>query len=338
MIHSTTPFAGPLAVLDDAEFNLRCLRDNPDSFAAEVQALRARHGGVLIRGLGFNGPVEVETIARKVCGSHELLAYEGERASPRSELGGYVYTSTEYKATEQIFVHNECSSRLEWPLSIMFACDLPAETGGATTLCDIRHVTRHLDPEIQAEFRQRGISYTRNYGGEFGVTVEYAFGTTDKEIIEAYCSARGISCQWLADGSLSTRFKRASHALHPETGEELWFNYATFYSRSALEPRLRRLLASVPDARRPFSAAWGDGEPIPDSVFDACRAAYEAAVYRFEWRKGDFLVLDNMLSGHGRDPFKGERKTYVVMADEVVRPEPMKVHTERPAELELELC
>ena len=319
--------AGPLAVLDDGAHNLSWLRDDRAEFAARVQDLRRQHGAVLIRGLDFATPAEVEAIARGVCDGMDLLSYDGERATPRTSLGGRVYTSTEYKASESIFVHNECSSRLEWPLCIMFACGVPAAFGGSTPLCDMRQVTRELDPSIQASFAQRGIAYTRNYGGEFGVSIEYAFGTTDRAVIETYCATRGIVCEWLGPDALRTRFSRASHALHPETGETLWFNYATFYSRSALEPRLRRLLCAVPDERRAFSAAWADGEPIPDEVFDACRDALAVATYRFDWCRGDFLLLDNMLSGHGRDGFKGERLTYTVMAGEVVRPDAMSIPT-----------
>jgi hypothetical protein len=318
---------GPLAVLEDGSRNREWLRDDPDGFAACLQDLRRRHGAVLVRGLDFAQPAEVEAIARAVCQGLELLSYEGERATPRTALGGHVYTSTEYKAGESIFVHNECSSRLEWPLCLMFASGVPAATGGCTPLVDMRRVTRELDAGIQAQFAQRGIEYTRNYGGDFGVTLEYAFGAMHQAGIEAYCAARGIACEWLAPQALRTRFRRAAHALHPETGEKLWFNYATFYSRAALDPRLRRMLRGVPEARRAFSAAWADGEPIADEVFDACRAALDAATYRFEWKRGDFLLLDNMLSGHGRDPFSGERLTYTVMAGEVVRPGPMAIAT-----------
>ena len=319
--------AGPLAVLEDGERNRMWLRDDPVEFAARLQDLRRQHGAVLVRGLRFDAPAPLEGIARSICRGMDLLSYDGERATPRTSLGGRVYTSTEYKAGESIFVHNECSSRLEWPLCLMFACGVAASAGGATPLVDMRQVTRELDADIQAQFAERGITYTRNYGGEFGVSLEYAFGTTDPAVIEAYCAARGIACEWLGPESLRTRFRRAAHALHPETGERLWFNYATFYSRSALEPRLRRLLRGVPEEKRAFSAAWGDGEPIADDVFDQCRAALDAATHRFAWQRGDFLLLDNMLSGHGRDPFQGERLTYTVMAGEVVRPEPMALAT-----------
>ncbi|MEM9824685.1 MAG: TauD/TfdA family dioxygenase, partial [Bacteroidota bacterium] len=33
----------------------------------------------------------------------------------------------------------------------------------------------------------------------------------------------------------------------------------------------------------------------------------------FDWEKGELLVLDNILSAHGRTPFKGERSILVSM-------------------------
>ena len=33
----------------------------------------------------------------------------------------------------------------------------------------------------------------------------------------------------------------------------------------------------------------------------------------FSWQKGDFLMLDNIISMHGRLPFSGERKILVAM-------------------------
>jgi hypothetical protein len=34
----------------------------------------------------------------------------------------------------------------------------------------------------------------------------------------------------------------------------------------------------------------------------------------FSWRRGDLLVLDNLLAAHGRKPFEGDREILVAMA------------------------
>ncbi|MNJ78479.1 Taurine catabolism dioxygenase TauD, TfdA family [compost metagenome] len=40
---------------------------------------------------------------------------------------------------------------------------------------------------------------------------------------------------------------------------------------------------------------------------------------RFDWRKGDVILLDNMLAAHARDPFEGPRKIVVAMGEMVER-------------------
>ena len=42
---------------------------------------------------------------------------------------------------------------------------------------------------------------------------------------------------------------------------------------------------------------------------------YEANAARFQWRAGDVVTLDNMITAHGRDPFQGPRKIVVALGD-----------------------
>ena len=52
--------------------------------------------------------------------------------------------------------------------------------------------------------------------------------------------------------------------------------------------------------------------------------AYEACAVRFDWRRGDVVMLDNMLTAHARDPFEGPRKIVVAMGEMMSR-EPLEV-------------
>lgn len=36
---------------------------------------------------------------------------------------------------------------------------------------------------------------------------------------------------------------------------------------------------------------------------------------RFDWQRGDVVMLDNMLAAHARDPYEGPRKIVVAMGD-----------------------
>ena len=115
----------------------------------EVQAALDQHGGVLLRGFGFTGADDLERLTAAV--SDGALAYQ-ERSSPRTQVEGRVYTSTDHPPDQSIFPHNEQSYNLTFPLKILFLCTTPAEEGGATPIVDVRQVYRLLDPELRRPF------------------------------------------------------------------------------------------------------------------------------------------------------------------------------------------
>jgi hypothetical protein len=50
-------------------------------------------------------------------------------------------------------------------------------------------------------------------------------------------------------------------------------------------------------------------------VLDELRAIYRQETIMFPWRKGDLLMVDNMLVAHGRAPYSGTRRIVVGMAE-----------------------
>jgi hypothetical protein len=74
------------------------------------------------------------------------------------------------------------------------------------------------------------------------------------------------------------------------------------------------LLAEYDEADLPFNTYYGDGSPIEPAVLEEVREAYRQESRRFDWRQKDILLIDNMLTSHSREPFKGERKIVVAMA------------------------
>jgi hypothetical protein len=71
----------------------------------------------------------------------------------------------------------------------------------------------------------------------------------------------------------------------------------------------------------PRNVCYGDGTPIDDATMELIGNAYEACAVRFAWRKGDVVMLDNMLTAHARDPYEGARKIAVAMGEMMTRPE-----------------
>src|SRR3954468_1065352 len=108
-----------------------------------IQRLVLRHGGILFRNFCAGEIAAFEQVSRAL--SPELLEYR-ERSSPRSQVGGRIYTSTDYPADQEIFLHNENSYQHVWPQKIFFFCVPAPMAGGETPLADCRKVYQRIDP------------------------------------------------------------------------------------------------------------------------------------------------------------------------------------------------
>jgi alpha-ketoglutarate-dependent taurine dioxygenase len=300
---------------------------SPDEQPADLLSLAARHREAIRQRLLFHGgilfrefpDVTLDTF-RRVIGalSGDPLKYQ-ERSSPRHEIKDSIYTSTDYPPKQSIFLHNEQSYNVTWPMRIFFHCVVPANSGGATPLADCRRIYRRISEQTRLKF-ENGYCYARYFGSGLGLTWEEAFQTDAKSDVEEYCQLNDISFAWEADDGLSTRQVRPALELHPDTGEVTWFNHLTFFNIATLGQATAQALLSFGKEQLPNNTYYADGSDIEPSVLEELQAAYEAEAVKFEWREGDILMLDNMLVAHGRDPFAPPREVAVGMAEPYTRP------------------
>lgn len=278
-----------------------------------IQTNLLNHGAILFRNFKVDSADEFESFALAISGG--LLEYK-ERSSPRSPVKGNIYTSTDYPADQSIFLHNENSYQHSWPMKILFYCATSAEQGGETPIADCRKVFQRISPEIQARFIEKGWMYVRNFGDGFGLPWQTVFQTTDRAVVEDHCRKNGIQVEWKEGDRLRTRSVLPVVTRHPNTGEQVWFNHATFFHVSTLPPLIRESLkAGFKEEDLPTNTYYGDGSKIEDSVMDVLRDAYQQEKVVFPWQQGDVLLLDNMLVAHGRNPYAGARKVLVAMCD-----------------------
>lgn len=272
-----------------------------------------KYGAVLFRGFSIDHRAEFERVIDQF--SLPLMNYM-EGATPRTQLGKYVYTSTDYPADQSIALHNELTYARNRPARLWFFCLKPADIGGETPIADVRRVFGRIDPAILQSFIDKGWMLVRNYGVGLSLSWQTVFRTKEKAAVEAYCRASDITCEWVSRDHLRTRQIRPATARHPKTKECVWFNHIAFWHLSSLEASVREtIVADFGEGGAPYNTYYGDGTRIDDSTVERIREAYRSETICFPWQRGDVLMLDNVLVAHGRNPFRGERIILVAMAE-----------------------
>lgn len=282
------------------------------------------HGGVLFR--GFTG----EEANDKFCNefarifSTDLLSYDFG-STPRTDLGDGVYTATEYPSHQIIPLHNEQSYTLNWPLNIWFHCVVAPNDGGETPIADSRRIYQRIPRNIRERFETKKLMYVRNYGNGLDLGWEDVFNTQSKVAVEAYCKQNNIQFTWKDGDELRTWQCCQATAQHHVTKEWVWFNQAHLFHVSNIEPATREILLDVVELEDlPRNVYYGDGSEIEESVLDEIRGILNEESVLFPWQQGDFLMLDNMLTAHGRSTFSGDRKIVVAMANGYASPPPSR--------------
>jgi alpha-ketoglutarate-dependent taurine dioxygenase len=278
-----------------------------------LRSMLMRHGGILFRGFGIKDAAEFQKLVVAISG--DPLEYS-EQTSPRHKVHGNIYTSTEYPPQHRIFLHNENSYSSTWPLKILFFCITAPMEGGETPIADVRRVLAAIPEEIRNNFVRKGWMLVRNFGLGYGIPWQTAFQTEDRTEVNRHCEAAGIQYAWLSEDRLRTRQLRQAIVTHPVSGEAVWFNHATFFHISTLDPQIRAgLLAEMAEEDLPYNTYYGDGSQIEPEVLDVLREAYEKETVKFPWQEHDVLLLDNMLVAHGRSSFSGPRKIVAGMSE-----------------------
>lgn len=303
--------SGPLVV------EARVRDFNPFEWTNENRSLLEnellKYGGILLRNFNINSVSEFNRMIQIL--SPELLDYV-YRSTPRTKLGGRIYTATEYPADRVIQLHNENAYSRSWPKKIFFFSVIVAPEGGETPIVDSRKVYKKIDSHIKAKFEQHGVMYTRNYSKGIDLSWQEVFQTEERAEVERYCKENDIKFEWKTGLSeLTTKQICQASIVHPVSGESVWFNQAHLFHISSLDEESRlSLIKELGEENIPRNASYGNGEPLEVEVLEHIREVYNFEKIKFTWHKGDVMILDNVLMAHGRETFKGERKVAVAMA------------------------
>lgn len=246
--------------------------------------------------------------------------------SPRKKITEGIYTSTEAPPSMKLPLHHELSYVKNYPKHIYFYCEIPPVTDGETIIADARKILQALDAGVRARFMEKGLRYVSRYPFKSAI-LDFinrshkswinVFETEDKAEVERKCLENEISYQWNRNDWLQISQVRPSVISHPQTREEVWFNQAhhfdfnpkflgwkKYIGTRILYCRKHTLLHDV---------SFADGAKIPREDLYHILDVLDQNAIKFPWKKGDMMVLDNILSMHGRAPFQGKRRVLTAM-------------------------
>jgi alpha-ketoglutarate-dependent taurine dioxygenase len=302
------------------------LREHVRCHRPQLEQRLAQSGAILFRGFGIDEPAALADVVAAARG--ETMRYLGGD-SPRTRIGGDVYTSTECPPSITIPLHNEMSFLETYPRRLWFACSTAPRVGGQTTIADGRAILRDLDPTVRARFAAHGVHYVYSLRGRslfFDLldrvqkvtrTWMETFETEDPRVADERAAGLTTRRRWLASGRVVLDLHGPSTIVHPETGERAWFNQAHLFRFSARAlGRFNYLAARALFFRREtrsHDARLGDGSELGQTTIDHIFDVLDRHTVAVSWERGDVLWIDNLVCMHGRLSFRGPRRVMVTM-------------------------
>lgn len=306
----------------------RLARDR-DAFVAwfgemkgEFDQLAAVHGALLFRGFPLKDTADFQNAVDHYPTND--MTYVGGVA-PRGQIAARVFESTRALKEWTLVLHQEMAYLPRFPRMIAFFSKKAAWAGGETILADFRELEARLPKRLWDQVKARGVRYERNFRAPTDIepwrailhkTWVDAFSTDDPSSAEEACRSVGLEPVWQDDGSLSTYYVSPGFIDHPLTGETVWFNHIASQTMNArtLGPQWDVYRAHYDEhVRQPFRPTYGDGGAFDPEDLEALYLVLDSLIQAYRWRDGDLLLVDNILTAHGRNPYEGEREVQVAL-------------------------
>ncbi len=294
----------------------------------ELGSLLKIDGALLLRDFPVATAEQFASIIQSILG-RKLMDYRGGEGS-RKKVAEGVYTSTEAPPEFHIPLHHELSCSNYPPDYICFYCEIAPDSGsGQTLLGKTDSITQEilLHPKIWNFFNEKKLKYISRHppAGSFFSKVNQThktwqdvFETNDKIEVERICQLKGLKYQWLGDWIEVARVIPAIQGPDFYFDHPYWFNQAHLYHAN---PRIRggwinhilaNLLYLIPSTKQ-YDVTLEDGSPIPKEIIYGIYDILEHKTIKFDWQKGDVLIIDNRRALHGRASYSGARRILASM-------------------------
>lgn len=317
----------PAVVRSKKKFNVKEFIQQISEHKLPLHQLLLKHGALLFRGFPVTDAATFSEVIESL-GLGKFVNYIGGD-SPRDKVEKKVYTSTEAPPSFYIPLHQELSFIKNFPKHIYFFCEVAAPVGGATIIGNARKVYEMMDADIKHKFEEKQLRYSSHYYYKSKIMTWVnkmqrshkswieVFETNNKHDVEKKCIENEFDWRWLKRDWIEIKQTRPAVYSHPETQESVWFNQAHLYD---FNPRLLgwknyigATLFYFRKETRLHEIAFGDGTRIPRKELYHVMDVLNENTVAYPWQAGDVMVLDNVLTMHGRASFEGKRRVLTAM-------------------------
>lgn len=276
------------------------------SIRSELVVWATLHGAILFRDFPLTTPEDFDAFIAAF--GFENFPYEGSLSNAvRVNKTPRVFTANEAPADVKIYLHHEMAQTPIYPSKLMFFCEQPAETGGATPLCRSDRLWEKLTAKFPAfadNCRTKGLKYSNvmppdnDPASGMGRSWKSTLRAETKADAERRLRDIGYSWEWLEGDCLRATTPILPAVCKLPDGRETFFNQLIAAHQGWKDLRN--------DPSR--SITFGDGTLLDaDAVKYAAQIGDELA-FPVPWQRGDVALVDNFVTMHGRQSFTGTRK------------------------------
>ncbi|SPR02210.1 Uncharacterised protein [Orientia tsutsugamushi] len=189
--------------------------------------------------------------------------------------------------------------------------------GGETPILDSRILYKQLKQDIIEKFNTKKLKYVMNLhsGNGIGKSWQQTFEVNSKLELEEILKNMKVSYRWKNNDLIEVYEIVNPVVQHTDTKEWVFFSQAHQWHKTGLGKEALELLQEVMLEEDFYhNCYYGDGSEIEVEYLDEIRDLIAKNKVVFKWKKGDLLMLDNIISMHGRNSFFGERRILVAMS------------------------
>ncbi|KAI3740650.1 hypothetical protein L2E82_31120 [Cichorium intybus] len=264
-----------------------------------LESLLQKRGAILFRGFPVNSTSDMNDVV-DAFGFPEAF-YVGGRAS-RTKILGRIYTTNEAPQDRTIPFHHEMAYVPDYPSKLFFFCEEAPESGGETPIV-LSHIIyekmKEKHPEFVAKLEEHGLTYMKIMSDEdlpssfTGSGWKSAYMTDDKNIAEERAAKQGTKLEWMGNAVKTITGPMPGVRFDKGSQRKTWFNsLANSYGGPAN--------AEIYDDKR--SIEFGNGEPLSDDAMKDCLRILEEECVAIPWKKGDVMLVNNLMVLHSRRP------------------------------------